>query len=183
MLVLYCVCACKLLLPARWMIRCTPKPQLLQVPWGGKQVALGMLAWAASFLLVGLVVSPLVVKSAGVTVGAPSAYSRGFKASVWCCPCDLTWRKMRGFTSLLECESCCWRLHQSVSQERAYCCLPSLSLPCRAVFVAFGTLTALASATIYTLLRQSVGAQNIASLTATDKSLLVLGNQVRSCKL
>ena len=40
----------------------------LQVPWGGKQVALGMVAWASSFLLVGLVVSPLVVKSAGVTV-------------------------------------------------------------------------------------------------------------------
>ena len=51
---------------------CTPKLQLLQVPWGGKQVALGMVAWAASFLLVGLVVSPLVVKSAGVTVSAPS---------------------------------------------------------------------------------------------------------------
>ncbi|CAK0785045.1 hypothetical protein CVIRNUC_008250 [Coccomyxa viridis] len=38
-----------------------------EVPWGGRQLALGMVAWAASFLLVGLVVSPLVVKTAGVT--------------------------------------------------------------------------------------------------------------------
>ncbi|CAL5229019.1 g12264 [Coccomyxa viridis] len=38
-----------------------------EVPWGGKQVALGMVAWAASFLLVGLVLSPLIVKTAGVT--------------------------------------------------------------------------------------------------------------------
>ena len=79
----------------------TPEPQLLQVPWGGKQVALGMVAWAASFLLVGLVVSPLVVKSAGVTVSARHLS----EASVCLRLCSLTWHEHAGLPSLLESES------------------------------------------------------------------------------
>ncbi len=43
---------------------------LRQVPWGGKELTIGMGAWALSFLLVGLVLAPLVVKAAGVTVRA-----------------------------------------------------------------------------------------------------------------
>ncbi len=38
------------------------------MPWGGKELAIGMGTWAMSFLLVGLVAAPLLVKAAGVTV-------------------------------------------------------------------------------------------------------------------
>lgn len=37
----------------------------LQVPWGGKETALGMVAWCAAFLGVGLLFVPLVRSMAG----------------------------------------------------------------------------------------------------------------------
>lgn len=44
---------------------------LLQVPWGGRETVVGMIAWASTFLGVGLVAAPLLVKAAGLTVCVP----------------------------------------------------------------------------------------------------------------
>ena len=44
------------------------------VPWGGKELALGMVGWAASFALVGAVALPLTLRAVGVpNLGALSA--------------------------------------------------------------------------------------------------------------
>lgn len=38
----------------------------LQVPWGGRQLLVGLLAWASTFVAVGLIVMPLIARGVGV---------------------------------------------------------------------------------------------------------------------
>ena len=38
----------------------------LQVPWGGRQLTVGLLAWASTFVAVGLIVMPLIARGVGV---------------------------------------------------------------------------------------------------------------------
>ena len=92
-----------------------------------------MVAWAASFLLVGLVVSPLVVKSAGVTV---------------CCPLCLQ------SIDCMTLSECCLTLRARWKCATGVWLLQSL-----------------------TKLTGCLALQNLAGLSATNKSLLVLGNQ------
>jgi hypothetical protein len=41
-----------------------------QVPWGGRQLTVGLLAWASTFVAVGLLVMPLLARAVGVQVRA-----------------------------------------------------------------------------------------------------------------
>lgn len=83
-------------------------------------------SWAASFVLVGLVLAPLVVKAAGVTVSIVPPFHGN------------------------RCACCTWSISQSPPLE--------LQLPDAEEIVLL---------------------QNYSTLTATDKSFLVLANQVR----
>ena len=36
------------------------------MPWGGRQLSVGLLAWASTFVAVGLIVMPLIARGVGV---------------------------------------------------------------------------------------------------------------------
>jgi len=44
-----------------------------QVPWGGRQLTVGLLAWASTFVAVGLLVMPLLARAVGVQVRASAS--------------------------------------------------------------------------------------------------------------
>ena len=46
----------------------SPTEAELQVPWGRKELAVGLVSWAVSFVAVGIVLVPIIGFAAGVKV-------------------------------------------------------------------------------------------------------------------